>query len=149
MSQMVVGFIFSPDWNHVVLIEKERPEWQAGLLNGVGGKPEKSDKGPRATMARECMEECGLMTEPQDWTIFAELLEPTTSTRVVFMYVRHPLYEQAESKTDERVGVYPTCDIASRATIPNLQWLIPCAMNWEKRIGPSRCINIVIMEKPV
>ncbi len=38
MKLYVVGFMFTEDEKQVVLIEKKRPEWQAGKLNGVGGK---------------------------------------------------------------------------------------------------------------
>lgn len=36
----VVGFMLDQAREHVVLIEKNRPAWQAGKLNGVGGKVE-------------------------------------------------------------------------------------------------------------
>ena len=34
----VLGFLFSPDCKRVALIIKNRPDWQAGFLNGIGGK---------------------------------------------------------------------------------------------------------------
>src|SRR3990167_7537739 len=52
-----VGFVFSMDKSRVLLIKKNKPEWQAGLLNGVGGKAEPQDRRARETMRRECMEE--------------------------------------------------------------------------------------------
>jgi len=36
----VAGFMFSPDLENVVLIEKQKPEWQKGKYNAVGGKIE-------------------------------------------------------------------------------------------------------------
>ena len=38
MTKYVVGFMFSPDKQFVALIRKNRPEWQAGKLNGIAGK---------------------------------------------------------------------------------------------------------------
>ena len=38
MREYVCGFLFSPDRKKVLLIRKRRPAWQAGKLNGVGGK---------------------------------------------------------------------------------------------------------------
>jgi len=35
MTEYVLGFLM--DNYRVVLIEKQRPAWQKGLLNGVGG----------------------------------------------------------------------------------------------------------------
>ena len=37
MKYYVAGFMYSKDRKKVVLIEKINPEWQRGLLNGVGG----------------------------------------------------------------------------------------------------------------
>ena len=138
-----VGFIFSPNLEHVILIEKKRPEWQAGLLNGVGGKQEPNERRARDTMARECLEETGLEIVADEWTMFAELIEPKSHTRVVFFFTISDQYNQARSTTDERVGAYLTCDLRSRPTIPNLQWLIPLAMDWDRQCAHS----VMIMGK--
>ncbi len=37
MERYVVGFCFNGDMSKVVLIQKNRPAWQVGKLNGVGG----------------------------------------------------------------------------------------------------------------
>jgi 8-oxo-dGTP diphosphatase len=37
MNKYVVGFLFNSDTNKVCLIKKNRPQWQKGRLNGVGG----------------------------------------------------------------------------------------------------------------
>jgi hypothetical protein len=34
----VVGFLFRNNLSEVALIKKDRPAWQAGHLNGIGGK---------------------------------------------------------------------------------------------------------------
>lgn len=60
-----LGFLTNPEANHVLLMEKHRPAWQAGRLNGIGGKPE-GDEASVQAMERECLEETGL--EVADWT---------------------------------------------------------------------------------
>ena len=40
MKKYVAGFMFSSDKSEVLLVEKMSPEWQRGLLNGIGGKIE-------------------------------------------------------------------------------------------------------------
>lgn len=67
---MVVGFRFSPDLQTVCLIEKLKPDWMAGKLNGVGGKVEPGESAGEA-MRREFREEAGL-DEP-DWRPFASI----------------------------------------------------------------------------
>ena len=37
-TRYVLGFLFRDNCTSVVLIRKDKPRWQAGLLNGVGGK---------------------------------------------------------------------------------------------------------------
>lgn len=56
-TKYVVGFMFSEDSSKVALIRKNRPEWQKGLLNGIGGHCESSDKNNQDTMIREFEEE--------------------------------------------------------------------------------------------
>src|SRR5690606_7863558 len=64
---------------HVCLIRKQKPDWQKGLLNGVGGKIEDSDGSTAITrwdviqqraMAREFFEETGVSVMPADWHRF-------------------------------------------------------------------------------
>ena len=59
MQQYVVGFVFDPELEHVVLVKKRRPIFQVGLWNGVGGKVEPYETSYSA-MVRECAEECDL-----------------------------------------------------------------------------------------
>jgi 8-oxo-dGTP diphosphatase len=49
MQTYACGFLFSLDRTRVLLIRKRRPAWQAGRLNGVGGKIE-----PGETPAKRC-----------------------------------------------------------------------------------------------
>lgn len=52
----VVGFLFSEDESRVLLVLKNRPAWQEGKLNGVGGKIEAGET-PLQAMEREFKEE--------------------------------------------------------------------------------------------
>ena len=60
MQEYVVGFLFDEDarryhktgHGNVVLIEKNRPAWQAGRLNGVGGHIEIGET-PDEAISRE------------------------------------------------------------------------------------------------
>lgn len=54
----VLGFAYTPD-NKVLLIKKNKPEWQKGKLNGIGGKIELNET-PLEAMNRETLEESGL-----------------------------------------------------------------------------------------
>ena len=52
--------------NASLLISKKRPAWQAGMLNGIGGKIEPGEN-PLQAMIRECKEECNLDIE--NWEV--------------------------------------------------------------------------------
>jgi 8-oxo-dGTP diphosphatase len=56
MNYYVAGFLFDSKRENVVLIRKNKPEWQADKLNGVGGKIEDGEV-PAAAMFREFTEE--------------------------------------------------------------------------------------------
>ena len=43
MKEYVLAFIFDTKLNQILLIKKNRPDYQAGLLNGIGGKIEPNE----------------------------------------------------------------------------------------------------------
>ena len=55
----VLGFQFNNDGDRVALIKKGRPEWQAGLWNGIGGGVERGEP-VKLAMEREFQEETEL-----------------------------------------------------------------------------------------
>lgn len=65
MKRYVLGFCFLPDWT-CVLIEKTKPDWQNGLVNGLGGSIESGETIHEA-MVREFREECGVDTHQKQW----------------------------------------------------------------------------------
>lgn len=57
-ARFTLGIIFSADLEHVYLLRRDHPEFQAGKLNGVGGKLEPGETWLDC-MAREAVEEAG------------------------------------------------------------------------------------------
>lgn len=72
-KEYVLGFAFSHDRKDIILIQKQKPEWQKGKYNGVGGKIEESDSCPLEAMIREFLEETGVDTSPEDWSLYATM----------------------------------------------------------------------------
>lgn len=125
MKGYVLGFMFSDDKKHVVLIRKNKPAWQAGLLNGVGGKIEENEL-PHDAMVREFYEETGATHD--SWELFAEM---TNSQFIVYCYKASASGLRVESKTDEVVMRIKVDDLLTNEyqTIGNLKWLVTMALD--------------------
>jgi len=124
-THYVVGFMLDPTLSKVVLIRKVKPEWQRGLLNGVGGKIGDTIPGETAEQAmhREFMEEAGV--EGLTWQKFMHLQTPRSD--ITFFRAIGNVH-RATTKLDEEIGVYDVHDVMDRCdTIPNLRWCIQMA----------------------
>lgn len=127
--EWVVGFLLDEEGDSVVLIRKNRPEWQAGRLNGVGGKVEPSDLNAHAAMVREFREETGCMVF--SWHHFASLTWEEGVVRFFRAFAPYPVLQGCRTVTDEEVHVYEVHGLLTpdgrAAVTPNLLWLVPLA----------------------
>lgn len=124
MKHYVCGFMKDAN-GYVALVRKNKPAWQDGRLNGIGGGVEIGEF-PLAAMVREWKEETGHTHTA--WTRFATLAYPET---VVDFF---------KATVDVLPALPPTNDIGERLEkhpyefavrypdmIQNLKWLIPLA----------------------
>lgn len=100
----VLGFMFDDTARKILLIRKRRPTWQAGRLNGIGGKIEPGES-PIAALVREVGEETALDTTPAQWRYFGILDGP--EFRVHCFETRDARIQQAVALTDELLEVVP------------------------------------------
>jgi len=124
-KRYVVGFMLDPMLSKVVLVRKLRPDFQRGLLNGVGGKVGdlRSDETAEEAMPREFEEETGGAN--LNWRKFLCLL--TAHSDITFFYAVGNVYV-AKTLTDEEIGVYDIDDVMNRCdTMPNIRWCIQMA----------------------
>lgn len=140
MLNYVTGFLFSEDLKHVVLLEKLTPSWQKGLFNGVGGKIEAGESSVQA-MVRECKEETGVLITENNWTCYAHLTNPDHFELDVYFAISD-LALEARTMEKEKVHTLKVSDIPNNI-IPNLQWLIPMAL--DKNLNFN--IPVVFIEK--
>jgi len=99
---LVVGFI--TDGKRVLLINKNRPENQKGLFNGVGGAAQENET-PLEAMVREAKEETGL--EIKDWLEIDVF--PYSNGITLYLYqatISCKEIEQFQSPTDEKVSLF-------------------------------------------
>lgn len=126
ITSYVAGFVFSADFEQVALIRKNKPEWQAGKLNGIGGKVEAGET-TIAAMNREFAEEASGAT--QDFVGFATLGDGETFDVRFFAGVGEP--DCLISSEDEKIEVVQVRDIHAlrEDMIENLPWLIALAID--------------------
>lgn len=144
-TRYVAGFCFNEAMTHVVLIEKLKPEWMKGKINGVGGKIEGFES-PEQAMSREFAEEAGLLIPERDWHRFA-VLHTTTESHVHFFYsvlAGHRISE-ASTKTSERVFVQSVTGERHK-WMPNLPWLVEMARSMA--VGADRAAWFHVHEVP-
>lgn len=123
-TKYCLGFLFSfaGPLPQVVLIQKTRPAWMAGKLNGVGGHVEVGEF-PHDAMVREFREETGV--EIEYWTAFAQVVYPDCEIFCFAAQENDKTFE-VHSITDEKVGVYQVDQIVG--ALRNLTWMIPMAI---------------------
>lgn len=127
MTKYVCGFMFNSDLTEVALIEKQKPVWQKGLLNGIGGKIEDSDIIGWYAMVREFYEETGLKTNTEQWLHLINLIGEDWSVEF-YCGVESEKFEYIETKESEEVLKIPVDSLDHYPTIDNLQWLIPMSI---------------------
>lgn len=123
----VLGFYFSPHHSHVVLIQKLKPMWQRGKLNGVGGKLEDGESSATA-MRREFKEEAGLDLHEDKWIHFGRLVvhrQQIDNAYVDLFSTSGPLTDLL-SVTDEKLFISPF-PVQADNTLSNIRWLTEMA----------------------
>jgi 8-oxo-dGTP pyrophosphatase MutT (NUDIX family) len=123
-GQQSFEYIMSPEKANrkVLLILKDRPAWQAGKYNGIGGKIELGEK-PIEAMTRECFEESGLKIK--DWQQYAIMEGP--GYRVYFFKAFQDSIEKWQQRTTEALAAFPSDKLPPNLINSN-RYLIPLAL---------------------
>jgi 8-oxo-dGTP diphosphatase len=123
----VAGFFFSTDYSQVALVLKNRPTYQAGKFNGIGGKVEPGETA-EAAMEREFREEAGITV--MGWQRFATLAGGRGGAIDfnVHFFAAVGSFDGIRSVTDEEIIVMPVAHLPTVPRMGNLDWLIPMAI---------------------
>lgn len=148
MTEYACGFVFTEDRSEVLLIQKQRPAWQRGYFNGIGGHIEQ-DESARDAMIRETKEETCLEISADRWTNFAVLeLEGEAVVYFFFTFESKMKIQSHRSPTDEKVQLIRISQLPGvHELIPNLRWLIPLALNWRNHIAPVRYAGPIMIRE--
>jgi|SRR5580700_9425572 8-oxo-dGTP diphosphatase len=152
----VMGLAFTPDplpYTRVLMIEKLKPAWQAGKLNGVGGKIDhylEEGRGgtdyrrletPLEAMVREFHEETGVLSDQRDWHLFCIMHDGYFSHQVYCYESREPrLYYDAQTMEAEklhRIPVNGVCHPQSYPLVHNMPAKILLALDRESWLRPT------------
>lgn len=133
-----LGFLFNHDQSKVLLIHKQRPAWQKGMINGLGGKFENQETA-KECIAREVEEETSLVTKPKDWQKVAELHSSKFAVDVMAaIYLKSE--SGAVSQEDQRVEWFEVKQLPPNIMI-NLSWLIPLSL---EKIRENKLMSAVV-----
>ena|SRR5687768_4819978 len=142
MQRYVLGFALTYD-KSVVLIKKNRPEWQAGKWNGVGGKSEDGELYIES-MVREFHEETGMKTSESSWYKFASLTDDKTYEIACFYSIFEMDNLNVRTVTDEEIRIWSVDEVNKNIDgfsgcffEKELSWLINLAWrnitSWENK----------------
>ena len=132
MKEYVLGFMFDQSGYNVLLIKKERPDWQKGMWNGIGGSIEIGET-PIEAMIREFKEETGILHH--NWEDLCVIGDE--NYRCYCFYTKSKKWGDYKSITDERVEHFSSdaLDILGDKLIPNLWWMIHLAKDRLRRFS--------------
>lgn len=138
MKLYVLGFAFSLTGERVALIRKTAPKWQAGLLNGVGGKVEQ-DELPRHAMTREFREETGVTVPSPHWTHFASMVGSDYLCHCFSVYTA--TLTAVKTTTEEEVVVRDVETLGKSDLIHNVRYLIDIAQDFKNLAGGPQLLQ--------
>lgn len=124
----VVGFLFTPDQQQVVLVKKNKPTWQSGRHNGVGGKLEPGETWENC-MVREFLEETGVTIPVEGWEHTVTLFNEDFECR--FFRAFSGEAQNVQTMESEEIALHHMQDVlcGSIPVIDNLYWLLPLQLD--------------------
>lgn len=131
----------------VLLVEKKRPEWQAGKYNGPGGKVEENETPIRAAV-RELYEETGCDVSEDYMEPFCVLTGLEDSVPYIcYCYTCRVVESQIQQKTDEptRLGNYSL--LSPTTIVTSLRWMIPMAREKLLNFGRDAKADILVVHE--
>jgi len=128
MKKYTIGIVFDPEFTKVLLIEKNRPEWQKGKLNFPGGHIEDGETSEQC-IRREFIEELGLDMPIKDWSKIGRIVNYKNYYVDIFTAVTDADFVP-KNETDEKADWYNCILTLPVNVISNLRWLVPYAENF-------------------
>ncbi len=130
-----LGFVFNSDCTRVLLVHKQRPEWQKGRANGIGGKLDQGES-PEACISRETLEESRLSIPAESWRSLGLIRQAAGDVAVFYTQYNGSLAD-AKRGDHEEVEWFSVAQLPSNV-MDNLRWMIPLALDAMRSKNPFR-----------
>jgi len=130
MTDMVVGLLYDDYCEHVLMIRKNKPEWQKGKLNGIGGKIKEGET-PLQAMVREFHEETGEFLNASKWEHCIEYkctfneVDPYTVHFFASLCYNHIWMSSLKCPEEESLEIVEVNNMYNENVIENLRWIVP------------------------
>ncbi len=121
----VLAFAFDDD--KIIMIRKNRPKYQNGKLNGVGGKIENAETAIMA-MVREFKEETGVSSYDSDWVNFANVINHFYILNC-FKIDLSGLSKAVKTVTDEPIEIHEIKKLYKEQLVGDYLMLLSIALN--------------------
>lgn len=143
MKEFCLGFAFPTvelSREEVVLIRKEKPDFQKGKLNGIGGKVENGETGVGA-MVREFREETGVDTLAEEWKHVCTFIIEDCHIHVFTS--NHCRFGACRTMEEEQIMIRQVSSLWSYYKMENLGWLVPMCLTALQNPG---CFHPLLVE---
>lgn len=142
MKHYTIGILLFADFSKVLLIKKNKPEWQAGNYNFPGGEVKSGVESSVACINRKFYAEAGIGIPNEDWNFIGQIVSTSNGKVTETSYkvdIFTTLYDYAKhgetwSPTSEEIQWFKI-DELPKNMISNLNWLIPFAIDSHKQKG--------------
>lgn len=134
MKRYSLGFIQSLDGSRVLLMQKNRPVFLAGLYNGVGGHIEEGET-PVQAMTRECDEEADLRIPQEAWNSLGVITD--NEHYEVHVFGAKADITKALARTDEPLQIFDMKDVHQLKLAPSAKEVLQTlGAPWPKSPSP-------------
>ena len=121
-KRYVLGFVMDEKKEKIVLVHNNRPDFQAGKLNGLGGKIEEGET-PEEAMKREILEESGLVIDDNNLNHIGVIednkKDDEDNFKVDVFHATSSNITKAKKLTDEDVIVFRISDALKQENLTN------------------------------
>jgi 8-oxo-dGTP diphosphatase len=138
MQEYVLCLLYDKTSHCVALVHKIKPKWQAGKINGIGGKVEPGET-PIAACSREFLEETGVDIPESEWRQFLTLTGEGFAVHTFVAFNDRVFY--CKTIEDETIEIFNVKDIDYSKCVDNLKWIIPLSLSLDKMITTTHVVG--------